>query len=170
MQAIYMKHPLQSSPFKNTASTMLVFSKIFVGNLNLVRRPVSVAISCWFLILGSLSSLVSAWLGRKEPAMLAWMARSAIPAEVQYAILLAGLCITLAAAVAMLQRHRGARMIYVLWSVVDIAIGLATVPDKAVVLPGIVAFVVMCAFLFSPKSNAWFSPRKAANDASMTAA
>ena len=31
-------------------------------------------------------------------------------------------------------------------------------------------FAVICALLYSPKSNAWFSPRKAANDACMTPA
>lgn len=149
---------------------MLVFSKIFVGNLHVIKRPVSVAISCWFLLIGSLSSLVSAYLGRNDPAMLAWMARSAIPAEMQYAILLASLGITLTAAVAMLQRQRGARTVYLVWGVIDIAISLATVPLKMNVLPGALTFAVICAFLFSPKSNAWFSPRKAANDACMTPA
>jgi len=149
---------------------MLVFSKVFVGNLNLNQRPASVAISCWFLIIGSLVSLVSAWLGRNDPVMLAWMARSAIPVEVQSAILLGGLGLTLVAALAMLQRHRGARTVYLLWGVIDIALSLTTVPVKMGVLPGALAFAVMCALLFSPRSNAWFSPRKAANDASMTAA
>ncbi|TDY34677.1 hypothetical protein [Janthinobacterium sp. 75] len=149
---------------------MLVFSKVFVGNLHLIKRPVSVAISCWFLIFGSLSSLVSAYLGRDDPAMLAWMERSAISAEVQYAMLFASLGITLVAALAMLQRQRGARTVYLVWGVIDIALSLATVPLKMSVLPGVLTFVVICAFLFSPKSNAWFSPRKAANDACMTPA
>ncbi|MGK5014330.1 hypothetical protein [Janthinobacterium sp. HLS12-2] len=149
---------------------MLVFSKVFVGNLHLIKRPVSVAISCWFLIFGSLSSLVSAYLGRDDPAMLAWMARSAISAEAQYAMLFASLGITLVAALAMLQRQRGARTVYLVWGVIDIALSLATVPLKMSVLPGVLTFVVICAFLFSPKSNAWFSPRKAANDACMTPA
>lgn len=149
---------------------MLVYSKVIVGNLNSLKRPASVAISCWFLMLGSLSSLASAYLGRNDPVMLAWMARSPVTAEAQYAILLGGLGITLAAAVAMLQGHRGARTVYVAWSVIDIAVSLATVPVKTGVLPGAITFAVICAFLFSPKSNAWFSPRKAANDASMTAA
>jgi uncharacterized membrane protein len=149
---------------------MLVFSKVFVGNLHLIKRPVSVAISCWFLIIGSLSSLVSAYLGRDDPAMLAWMARSAISAEVQYAMLFAGLVITVVSALAMLQRQRGARTVYLVWGVIDIALSLATVPLMMNVLPGVLTFAVICAFLFSPKSNAWFSPRKAANDACMTPA
>ena len=147
---------------------MLVFSKVFVGNLHVVKRPVSLAISCWFLVIGSLSSLVSAYLGRN--AMQAWMAHSAIPAEAQYAILLASLGITLVAALAMLQRQRGARTVYLVWGVIDIALSLATVPLKMNVLPGALTFAVICAFLYSPKSNAWFSPRKAANDACMTPA
>ncbi|PLY41438.1 hypothetical protein CSZ94_15525 [Janthinobacterium sp. ROICE36] len=149
---------------------MLVFSKVFIGNLHVVKRPVSLAISCWFLIIGSLSALVSAYLGRNDPAMLAGMAHSVIPAEVQYAILLFSQGITLVVALAMLQRQRGARTVYLLWGVIDIAFCLVTVPLKMHVLPGTLTFAVICAFLYSPKSNAWFSPRKAANDACMTPA
>ncbi|WP_219114346.1 hypothetical protein [Janthinobacterium sp. UMAB-56] len=134
----------------------------------MVKRPISLAISCWFLIISTLSSLVSAYLGRNDAAMLAGMAHGAIPAELQYAILLAGLGITLAAAVAMLRRQPGARTAYLVWGVIDIVLSLATVPLKMNVLPGALTFAVICAFLFSPKSNAWFSPRKAANDACMT--
>ena len=130
----------------------------------MLKRPLSVAVSCWFLILASLVSLPSAWLGRNDPAMLAWMAQGPIPVAVQVAILFANLGITLLTAVAMLQGYRGARTVYVVWSVIDTAVALATVPDRMVVLPGIFLFVVICAFLYTPKSNAWFSPRRAAND------
>lgn len=145
---------------------MLVFSRVIVGNLNMLKRPVSVAISCWFLILASLVSLVPAYLGRNDPVMLAWMADSPIPipVAVQVAILFVNLGITLLTAVAMLQGYRGARTVYVAWSVIDTAVALATVPDRMAVLPGTLMFVVICAFLYSPRSNAWFSPRKAAND------
>ncbi len=149
---------------------MLVFSKVFVGNLHAVKRPVSVALSCWFLVISSLSALASAYLGRNDPAMQAWMTDGAIPAEVQYAILLFSQGITLVTALAMLQRQRGARTVYLAWGVIDIAFCLATLPLKMNVLPGALMFAVICAFLYSPKSNAWFSPRKAANDACMTPA
>lgn len=149
---------------------MLVFSKVFVGNLHVVKRPVSVALSCWFLVLSSLSALASAYLGRHDPAMLAGMGSGVIPVEVQYAILLFSQGITLASALAMLQRQRGARTVYLVWGVIDIALCLATLPVKMNVLPGALLFAVICAFLYSPKSNAWFSPRKAANDACMTPA
>jgi len=149
---------------------MLVFSKVFVGNLHVVKRPVSVALSCWFLILSSLLSLASVYLGRNDPAMLAGMAHGAIPAEVQYAMMLFSLGLSLVTALAMLQRQRGARTVYLVWGVIDIAFCLATLPLKTNVLPGALLFAVICAFLYSPKSNAWFSPRKAANDACMTPA
>lgn len=149
---------------------MLVFSKIFVGNLHVLKRPFLVTISCWFLVIGSLSALVSSYLGRNDPAMLAGIGHSVIPAEVQYAILMFSMGINLVAAVAMLQRQRGARTAYLVWGGIDIAFCLATLPLKMDVLPGALMFAVICAFLYSPKSNAWFSPRKAANDACMTPA
>lgn len=149
---------------------MLVFSKVFVGNLHVLKRPVPVALSCWFLILSSLSALVSAFLGRDDPAMLAGMAHGAIPAGAQCAMMLVSMGISLVAAVAMLQRQRGARTVYLVWGVIDIAFCLATLPLKMDVLPGALMFAVLCAFLYSPKANAWFSPRKAANDACMTPA
>ncbi|WP_215408788.1 hypothetical protein [Janthinobacterium sp. JC611] len=136
----------------------------------MLKRPVSVAISCWFLILASLLALVSAYLGRNDPAMLAGMRDGVIPAGAQYAILLFSQGITLVAALAMLQRQRGARTVYLVWGVIDIALCLATLPVKMDVLPGALMFAVICVFLYSPKSNAWFSPRKAANDACMTLA
>lgn len=149
---------------------MLVFSKVFVGNLHAVKRPISVAISCWFLILSSLLSLASAYLGRNDPAMLAGMTHGAIPVEAQYVMMLFSLGLTLVTALAMLQRQRGARTVYLVWGVIDIAFCLATLPLKMNVLPGALMLAVTCAFLYSPKSNAWFSPRKAANDACMTPA
>ena len=149
---------------------MLVFSKVFVGNLHVLKRPVQVAVSCWILVLSSLFSLTSVYLGRNDPAMLAGMVHGAIPVEVQYAILIFSQGITLVAALAMLQRRRGARTVYLVWGVIDIAFCLATLPLKMDVLPGALLFAVLCAFLYSPKSNAWFSPRKAANDACMTPA
>ena len=149
---------------------MLVFSKVFVGNLHVVKRPFLVTISCWFLICGSLLSLASSYLARNDPAMLARMAHGPISAEVQYAILILSMGISLVAALAMLQRQCGARTVYLVWGVIDIAICLVTVPLKMDVLPGALLFAVICTFLYSPKSNAWFSPRKAANDASMTPA
>jgi hypothetical protein len=149
---------------------MLVFSKVFVGNLHVLKRPVSVTLSCWFLLFGSLLSLASVCIDRNDPAMLAGMAHGVISAEAQYAILLFSLGITLVAALAMLQRQRGARTVYLVWGVIDIALSLASVPLKMNVLPGALTFAVLCAFLYSPKSNAWFSPRKAANDACMTPA
>ena len=149
---------------------MLVFSKVFVGNLHVLKRPFPVTISCWFLIFGSLSALVSACLGRNDSARLAGMADGVIPAEVQYAIMIFSMGITLVAALAMLQRRRGARTVYLVWGVIDTAICLASVPLKMNVLPGTLMFAVICAVLYSPKSNAWFSPRKAANDARMTPA
>ncbi|MEG1053531.1 MAG: hypothetical protein RSF79_15975 [Janthinobacterium sp.] len=136
----------------------------------MLKRPFLVTISCWFLVIGSLLALVSAYLGRNDPAMLAGMGHSVIPAEVQYAILMFSMGINLVAAVAMLQRQRGARTAYLVWGVIDIALCLATLPLKMNVLPGALMFAVICAFLYSPKSNAWFSPRKAANDACMTPA
>ncbi|AQR70486.1 hypothetical protein BZG29_20805 [Janthinobacterium sp. LM6] len=136
----------------------------------MLKRPVSVALSCWFLVIGSLSALVSAFLGRHDPAMQAWMTDGVIPAGAQYAILLFSQGITLVAALAMLQRQRGARTVYLVWGVIDIAFCLATLPVRMNVLPGALMFAVICAFLYSPKANAWFSPRKAANDACMTPA
>ncbi|MDZ5635532.1 hypothetical protein [Janthinobacterium sp. GMG1] len=136
----------------------------------MVKRPFLVTISCWFLVFGSLSALVSSYLGRNDPAMLAGMGHSVIPAEAQYAILIFSMGINLVAALAMLQRQRGARTVYLVWGVIDIALCLATLPVKMHVVPGALLFAVICAFLYSPKSNAWFSPRKAANDACMTPA
>lgn len=106
----------------------------------------------------AVSSGVSSLLNRNNPMVLDMMGKSPIPLPLQFAMLYAGLFATLACGFFMLRGKAWARMLYVVWSIFGLVVGLATSPMKMTLIPGIVFFVLIVFFLFRPKANEFFSP------------
>jgi len=74
----------------------------------------------------------------------------------------AGLLITLVCGIAMLKGQNWARLLYVGWSIIGFIIGMATSPMKALMIPGVIVFLVVAFFLFRPKANEYFKATEAA--------
>jgi hypothetical protein len=51
------------------------------------------------------------------------------------------------------------RVLYVVWSIIQILVGLYISPMKALLVVSVIVLVVFCIFLFSEKANDWFSAR-----------
>jgi hypothetical protein len=130
-----------------------------------MKRPTSVSVIAWFLIVTSLISLVTSYASLGNPIAQELMAKSLLPMSVQYVMLFAGLAITLAAGFAMLKGLNWGRTVYVAWSALGFVIALATSPIKIAVIPGAVVFAIIAVFLYRPKAATYFSRREAANDA-----
>lgn len=88
------------------------------------------------------------------------MAQSPIPATFRYILSYLGSLVIIVSGAAMLMRKNWARYLYVIWSLVDLVIGIATSPMKVAMIPGFVVFVVITVFLFRPKATAFFLPRE----------
>ncbi|HXH64554.1 MAG TPA: hypothetical protein VNH42_03475 [Mariprofundaceae bacterium] len=129
------------------------------------NRPTSVTVIAWILIVLGSISLVTTTVMIGNPTVLALMQRSPLPVPVQYAINYIGLGVMIVSGAAMLKGRNWARYLYVIWSVIGLAIGFATSPMKATLLPGLVVVAIIVFFLFRPKASAYFSPDQAADDA-----
>ena len=116
------------------------------------RRPLSLGIITFLMLWGSVV------------AALELLAQGALPTSLRYLMFCGGI-VNLVAAFAMLKRRNWGRLLYVGWNVAAGVIGLATVPDKAALLPGLAAFAIFSFFLFRPDVNAYFRSLDAANDA-----
>jgi hypothetical protein len=127
----------------------------------MTKRPKSVTIICWIMLALSGISLIVSTMTLDDPTARELMSRSPIPLTVQYIMMYAGLLVMFVSAIAMLKGQNWARFLYVIWSVVGFAIGLATSPMKAALVPGIVVLVVIAFFLFRPKANEYFRARGA---------
>lgn len=121
-------------------------------------RPTSVSVIAWYLIVIGGISLIMTTVMIGNPTMVEVMNKSPLPIPVQYAMTYLGLLIMLISGVFMLKGKDWSRKLYVGWSLVAIVIGLATSPMQAMMIPGIVVFIVIAFFLFRPKANAYFCP------------
>ena len=129
------------------------------------KRPVSVSIISWLLIVMGGISVISTTMMIHNPMMRDLLSKSAIPIPVQFAISYIGLLIMITSGIAMLKGCNWARILYTVWGATGLAIGIVTSPMKMALIPGIVCFAIVVFFLFRPKATAYFSPAEPSSDA-----
>lgn len=121
------------------------------------RRPTSVTVVAWILIVIAAINLISSAVSFNNPMVRELMAKSPVPIPVQYIMLFVGLTVTLVSGVGMLKGQNWARMLYVIWSAIGMIIGLATSPMKAMLIPGLLVVLIFVFFLFRPNANKYFA-------------
>lgn len=129
-----------------------------------MKRPTSVSIIAWFLIVTTALSVIFGVYGMNDPIAQALMAKSPLSIPLQYGMMFVGLIITLAAGGAMLKGLKWGRSLYLGWGVIGTIIGVLTSPVKTMLIPGVLVLAIFGFFLYRPKANAFFN-RTAANDA-----
>jgi len=124
-------------------------------------RPKSVTIISWVLLVMSVISIFSTSLTYNNPEVVEIMSLSTIPITLQYIMITLGLTITIISAIGMLNCKNWARFLYVGWSMIGFIISLLTSPMIAMLIPGIIVFMIITFFLFSSKANIYFNSGKA---------
>lgn len=130
-----------------------------------MKRPTSVSVIAWILIVMSAISLLTSTVSLNNPMARELMAKSLLPVPLQFVMLYVGLLITIVSGIAMLKGQNWARFLYVGWSAIGFVIGILTSPMKAAMIPGLVVFAVLTFFLFRPKPNEYFSTKDTADGA-----
>ena len=120
------------------------------------KRPTSVSVIAWILIVMAGISLISTTVVINTPEMHRIMAKSSTPIPVQYAMSYIGLLITMVSGIAMLKGMNWARYVYVIWGVFGFIVGMVTSPMKVAMIPGVIMFLACAFFLFRPKATAFF--------------
>lgn len=130
-----------------------------------MKRPTSVSIIAWFLIVTALISVATSYSSMSNPLAQELMAKSMLSIPAQYVLMFVGLAITLATGIAMLKGLNWGRTVYIGWSALGLVIALVTSPIKVAVVPGAVIFAIIAFFLYRPTASAYFLRKEAANDA-----
>jgi hypothetical protein len=120
-------------------------------------RPKSITIISWFLIITGGISVISTALTYDNPEVVKMMELSVMPIIMQYIMMAIGLVITVTCGVLMLKGKGIGRITYVGWTIISLLIGVVTSPVKAMLIPGVVFFILITFFLFRPKANDYFS-------------
>src|SRR5262245_24588897 len=117
----------------------------------MLKRPTSVSVIAWILIVISGIALISLTVRLNGPAFNSPMAKeliekSPLPISVQYALAYMHPLVNLIAGNSMLYGRNWARLLYVVSGVIGFVIGIVTSPVKILMIPGFVIFAVITFF------------------------
>ena len=123
------------------------------------KRPVSLTIIAWVVIVLSLLALVGAFTMRSNAAMMKMMEQMPISVPMYQAWVVLGVVIDLICAYGILKGQPWSRVLYVVWGIIGLVVGFFVSPQKAYLVFGLIVLVVISIFLFSEKANEYFSAR-----------
>lgn len=127
-----------------------------------MKRPTSLTIIGWFLIVIAGFTLVSQLTQQDNPALRQVLAESPLPAWFHLAFAILGCVAYAASGYGILKGLNWSRFLYVGWSVLATLFGFLTTPFTAILLFSLIFVLVIAFFLFRPAANEWFAGRTAA--------
>jgi hypothetical protein len=138
----------------------LVWSAFEVsGGENMIKRPLSMTIIAWFLVVMSLIGLYGVVTMSSNPLMTKMLEQTHGSLLFQQVWGVIGCIVSLICAYGILKGQPWSRVLYVGWGLLGIVVGFFTSPMKSVILLSVLFLVVIGYFLFSLKGNEWFAAR-----------
>jgi hypothetical protein len=123
------------------------------------KRPLSLTIISWVLIVLTALGLVAAFTAGSNPAMTKALEQMHMSLAMYQAWVVINSAVTLVCAYGFLKGYPWSRVLYVVWGVIGLVVGYSISPMKAAVLISLVVLVVVAFFLFRENANDWFQAR-----------
>lgn len=125
----------------------------------MTKRPVSLTIIAWILIVLGLLGLYGAATLGSNPMAAKMLAQSPVPLVVNQLWSALGAIVGFIVAYGIFKGQPWSRILYVVWSIIQILVNLYISPMKALLVVSVIVLVVFSIFLFGEKANDWFSAR-----------
>lgn len=123
------------------------------------KRPLSLTIIAWVLVVLSVLALVGMFTMGSNPAMVKAMQQMHVSLAFERTWTAVGVIINLIVAYGILKGQPWSRVLYVVWGIIGLVIGFFISPMKAALVISLVVLVVIGAFLYTAAANDWFSAR-----------
>ena len=123
------------------------------------KRPLSMTIIGWFLIIIALFGLYGAVTMRSNPTAMKMLEDMHASLLFQQIWTVIGSIVTLICAYGILKGQPWSRVLYVAWGIVGLVVGFVTSPMKGLLIVSLVFLVVIGGLLFSLTGNQWFAAR-----------
>jgi hypothetical protein len=123
------------------------------------KRPLSMTIIGWVLIVLVVLNLAGLVMLRSNPAMIKAAEQMHTSVLFLQAWGVIGAVVTLVCAYGILKGLPWSRVVYVAWGILGLVVGLYTSPQKVGIVVGLVILVVIAAFLWTNTANDWFQAR-----------
>jgi len=123
------------------------------------KRPLSLTIIAWILIVLSVLALIGTFAMQSNPQMVKMQEQMHTPVLFQHAWTVLGVIIDLIVAYGIFKGQPWSRVLYVVWGIIGLVVGFFILPQKAYLVFSLIVLVVISIFLFSAKANEYFSAR-----------
>ena len=130
----------------------------------MAKRPLSLTIIGWFMIISPLISLYSVLTLPTNPMAAKLYAQSPIPLSGHMAFGVIGAMVSVAAGYGVLKGYPWSRWLYVGWTIMALIFSLLTVQIVSIFILSVLFLAVIGFFLFRPAANAWFNRAAAAGE------
>lgn len=125
----------------------------------MVKRPLSLTIIAWFLVVTALFGLYGAATMGSNPLVMKMIEQAGVPLIVEQVWGAIGAVVTLAVAYGIFKGQPWSRVLYVAWGILGIVVGYFISPMPLVLMLSVVFLIVISAFLFRDRANEWFAAR-----------
>lgn len=125
----------------------------------MVKRPLSLTIIAWFLVVTALFGLYGAATMGSNPLVMKMIEQTGVSLLVEQVWSAIGSVVTLAVAYGIFKGQPWSRVLYVVWGIIGIVVGYFISPMPLVLMLGVVFLIVISAFLFRDRANEWFAAR-----------
>ena len=123
------------------------------------KRPLSLTIIAWLLIVGAVFSALGLVSIGSNPVAMAMLENSGMPLVFHQAVGMVGIVISLACAYGIFAGQPWSRVLYVGWGLVGLAISIVTLPMISTIVLSLVVLAIFAFFLFRPAADRWFAAR-----------
>jgi hypothetical protein len=123
-----------------------------------MKRPLSLTIIAWVLIVISVFAALSLILIAAKPELMQ-ASQQPLPSPMEQAWTALGVIITLIVAYGIFKGLPWSRVLYVAWGIIGAVVSFYTSPKPLAPMIALVVFIAISAFLFTNRANEWFSAR-----------
>lgn len=123
------------------------------------KRPLSLTIIAWFLVVTALFGLYGAATMGSNPLVMKMIEQSGVSLLVEQVWGAIGSVVTLAIAYGIFKGQPWSRVLYVVWGIIGLVVGYFISPMPLVLMLSVVFLIVISAFLFRDRANEWFAAR-----------
>ena len=123
------------------------------------KRPTSMTVIGVLLIIFALIGAFGIIAAGSNPMMTQALAQMHMSVAVYQAYGALGIVISFACAYGILKGQPWGRVLYLVWGIVGLVVGLFISPMKAALVLSVIFLVIICGFLWTNTANDWFQAR-----------
>jgi hypothetical protein len=123
------------------------------------KRPLSMTVIGWLLIAFTLLGLYGVITMGSNPVAAKMLAQMHVSLRFEQAWGVLGAVINLVCAYGIFKGLPWSRVLYVVWGIIGLGVGLYISPVKYVLVFSLILLVVIAAFLWTNTANDWFNAR-----------